>query len=82
MVYHLHPADGPIKTKCGHYAAYVKQAQLWHLANASSVPAVFMSGLSGVPYVLALERKDFLGANLGAKQVQQLAAESLLRYQT
>ena len=74
VVYHLHPADGPIKTKCGHYVAYVKQAQLWHLANDSSVSAVLMSGLSGVPYVLVLERKDVPGANLVAKQAQQPAA--------
>ena len=78
VVYHLHPADGPIKTKCGHYVAYVKQAQLWHLANDSSVSAVLMSGLSGVPYVLVLERKDVPGANLVAKQVQQPAAEILV----
>ena len=78
VVYHLHPADGPIKTQCGHYVAYVKQAQLWHLANDSSVSAVLMSGLSGVPYVLVLERKDVPGANLGAKQPQQPAAEILV----
>ena len=78
VVYHLHPADGPIKTKCGHYVAYVKQAQLWHLANDSSVSAVLMSGLSGVPYVLVLERKDVPGASLLAKQVQQPAAEILV----
>ena len=37
-----------------------------------------MSGLSGVPYVLVLERKDVPGANLVAKQAQQLAAEILV----
>ena len=55
-----------------------KQAQLWHLANDSSVSAVLMSGLSGVPYVLVLERKDAPGANLVAKQAQQPAAEILV----
>ena len=78
MVYHLHTAGDPVNMDCGHYVAYVKQAQQWHLANDDSVSPVLMSGLRGLPYVMALERKDAPGTDLPAKQTQQTAKEILV----
>ena len=75
VIYHVHPAAGPVDLNSGHYVAYVKQAQQWHLANDNKVSPVLMSGLRGLPCLLVLERKDRPGADLPAKQVQQPAAE-------
>ena len=61
VVYHLHPAQGPVNLNSGHYVAYVRQAGIWHLANVSSVRPVLMSWLRGIPYLLVLERTDAPG---------------------
>ena len=74
-VYHLHAAEALVSMMCGHYVTYVKQAQQWHLADDDVVSPVLMSRLHGLPYVVALERKDAPGSDLFAAQVQQPAEE-------
>ena len=75
VVYHLHPAEGPVNLNSGHYVTYIRQAGSRHLANDSSVRPVLMSGLRGMPYLLVRERTDAPGEDVSPKEVQQPAEE-------
>ena len=64
VVYHVNPGVGSANLRCGHYVTYIKQEQQWYLANDSQVAPVLMSGMRGLPYLLALERDDARGEEL------------------
>ena len=60
VVYHVHPLEGPVNLRCGHYITYFKHGQRWHLANDSHVDRVLMAGLRGLPYIVVMERINAL----------------------
>ena len=60
VVYHVHPLEGPVNLRCGHYITYFKHGHRWHLANDSQVDLVLMAGLRGLPYIVVMERINAL----------------------
>ena len=60
VVYHVHPLEGPVNLRCGHYITYFKHGHRWHLASDSQVDLVLMAGLRGLPYIVVMERINAL----------------------
>ena len=56
VVYHLHLLEGPANLRCGHYITYFNHGNRWHLANDAQVDLVLMTGVRGLPYIVAMER--------------------------